>query len=553
MNFCVRTLWSIGLPALCAALVLFGCADGGPAEQGDERGDSFVEVLDEDEERTTDVRALSVEQQGVLELVNTASFETLDQDVGLDVRAAQNIVDYRNGEDGQPGTDDDREIGSYEELDEIPWVGPYAFEQLREYAEEHGYIADVPPSEIHGIEIGSDDAEAVLDVANTASLGTLDNAVRLDVRAAQNIVDYRNGEDGQPGTDDDRVIDSLETLDGIAWVGPHAFGQLLEYAQDADDEIERVYGIRLGSVEADAILEVANESDFETLDDDVGLDVRAAENIIEYRKGDDGQLGTESDRTFDDLYELDEISYVGPHAFELLLDYAEDGDYVDEDPQAVHGILPDSTEGELILRLVNVASMETLDDSEAVGLDVRAAENIVAERDDDGIESLAALDDVSWVGPAGFERMNDYVMKHSCDSRDDCESAGLMCPVGSDRQCVPCTSSHHCDGNRVCDTYTNRCTVPDGCNDDADCGTGMECQWSICRTTCVDDSDCPTDQICNDFSELCGYDEIKPCYTDDECAAGYRCDVRGSQHCVECIDDADCPGSESCGGDNACY
>lgn len=67
------------------------------------------------------------EVDAVLDLVNTATFEELDEAVGLDRRAAQNIVDAR---------DDDR-IESWDELDAIPQVGPAALEDLADYAMEH--------------------------------------------------------------------------------------------------------------------------------------------------------------------------------------------------------------------------------------------------------------------------------------------------------------------------------------------------------------------------------------------------------------------------------
>jgi hypothetical protein len=76
------------------------------------------------------------------------------------------------------------------------------------------------------------------------------------------------------------------------------------------------------AAERAALLVLANTADLATLDDDAAIDHRAAENIVAYRLGPDAQPGTDDDETFDDLDELDSISYVGPSTFEKLIAYA---------------------------------------------------------------------------------------------------------------------------------------------------------------------------------------------------------------------------------------
>jgi hypothetical protein len=73
---------------------------------------------------------------------------------------------------------------------------------------------------------------AILEIANTADFVELDLEVRLDVRAARNIVNRRNGPDLTFGTDDDRPYQSLPQLDRVKWVGPTALNKLVEYAYD---------------------------------------------------------------------------------------------------------------------------------------------------------------------------------------------------------------------------------------------------------------------------------------------------------------------------------
>ncbi len=70
------------------------------------------------------------EADAILKLVNTASFEVLDDDVALDVRAARNIVEAR----------DKAPIATLDELDAISWVGSRALGKLREYVNANGLV-----------------------------------------------------------------------------------------------------------------------------------------------------------------------------------------------------------------------------------------------------------------------------------------------------------------------------------------------------------------------------------------------------------------------------
>jgi len=161
------------------------------------------------------------------------------------------------------------------------------------------------------------ETDAVLDLVNEASLTLLDDDVALDKRAAENIVAHRDGADATAGTADDDLFDSIDELDAVPWVGPAALDKLVSYAhaQGLVDEPSA------GSDEA-LILGVANTASFEVLDDDVGLDKRAAENIVAHRDGADATAGTADDDPFGTLGELDAIPYVGPAALDSLLDYA---------------------------------------------------------------------------------------------------------------------------------------------------------------------------------------------------------------------------------------
>lgn len=214
-----------------------GCAvtDTEPAEPADSLGDCFSCGWD----RADTLSITGYQELGVLELVNQASRRELDDDAGLDARAANNIVDERMASG---------KFTTLVQLDEVSYVGPYAFERLVNYAVDHGYVGSCGDGElqdrletcddhnavggdgcsasckleggvtVHGLVEGSLEAQAVLRVANTASQTTLDDNVRLDRRAAENIVD-------------DRPFSTLLELDQVAYVGDAAFEQLLGYAR----------------------------------------------------------------------------------------------------------------------------------------------------------------------------------------------------------------------------------------------------------------------------------------------------------------------------------
>jgi len=61
---------------------------------------------------------------------------------------------------------------------------------------------------------------------------------------------------------------------------------------------------------------------FDELDNAARLNARAARNIINHRNGADEVVGTADDDSFDDIFELDDVSFVGPSALGALLDYA---------------------------------------------------------------------------------------------------------------------------------------------------------------------------------------------------------------------------------------
>ncbi len=160
----------------------------------------------------------TIEGWGVLRLLNDvegSTFEFLDDVVALDRRAARNLVDHRDGEDGEPGTDDDNLFDSIAEVDGVRWVGESALNKLLEFAELNDYIpgANQILGEYDDVEFSYSDAELVLGFVNTADDEELREA-SVPSRAITSIIDAR-------------PVLSVEVLAGLYWVGTRTLEHLI--------------------------------------------------------------------------------------------------------------------------------------------------------------------------------------------------------------------------------------------------------------------------------------------------------------------------------------
>src|SRR5687767_1492410 len=96
-----------------------------------------------------------------------------------------------------------------------------------------------------GMTEGSDQACAVLRIANEASAEDLDRGVGLDKRAADGIVAFRAGADGKLGTDDDQWFPKLSELEKINYVKSAAFKKLKDHAAAKPDFACGVVDVKL--------------------------------------------------------------------------------------------------------------------------------------------------------------------------------------------------------------------------------------------------------------------------------------------------------------------
>lgn len=150
---------------------------------------------------------------GILRLLNDESttFEVLDDDVGLDRRAALGLVHHRNGPDGVYGTRDDAKFYDLDDVDSVKWVGDTALVKLMKYADQDGWVpmGDDELGVYDTVPFTVFEADEVLELVNFATEKALDDAVRLDRRAVDSIMAAR-------------PIDSVRALSELPYVGRSA-------------------------------------------------------------------------------------------------------------------------------------------------------------------------------------------------------------------------------------------------------------------------------------------------------------------------------------------
>jgi hypothetical protein len=132
----------------------------------------------------------TAEAAGVLSFLNgpDATFTLLDDDVGLDRRAATSITEFTRGADELYGTSDDGRLETMDELDGLFWVGSSAINAILAHVES---IGGIPEIEVEGVFLTSEQAAQIVATVNGATLSELDDAARLDSRAASGLVAAR--------------------------------------------------------------------------------------------------------------------------------------------------------------------------------------------------------------------------------------------------------------------------------------------------------------------------------------------------------------------------
>lgn len=154
------------------------------------------------------------------------------------------------------------------------------------------------------------------------TLAFLDDEVRLDRRSAYSLMSNRNGKDGVFGTEDDDLFDSVSEVDESYWVGPSTISTIVAYAIDngwlpEDDDILGTWdGVSFTVLEAAWTMALVNSASETVLDDEVPLDRRAVDSILEARP-----VST--------VAHLSDLYYVGGSALAHLQAFALDVDESD--------------------------------------------------------------------------------------------------------------------------------------------------------------------------------------------------------------------------------
>jgi hypothetical protein len=258
------------------------------------------------EHRTYTSELSAADEALILDFVNYpgTDFHVLDQFVGLDRRAAENIVTFRNGADAIAPSSDDQLFVDVEELLSIKWVGPVSVDKIRAHAEENP-----PPSGeiVEGVSLRGWQAEAVIWVVNRATVGVL-KGTGLNTTQATNLVE-------------NAPYDSVAQMGAVPQIGPVAI-ERMRYASNAWWSAMMQHGESdAGGVFADVTfeaataviaLEIANVATREQLIEDGGVWSTGASRIVD-------------NRPYVDLQDVADTWGIGTATMQSLHDYAVSG------------------------------------------------------------------------------------------------------------------------------------------------------------------------------------------------------------------------------------
>ena len=234
-----------------------------------------------------------VEVSAVLELVNDPASDAafLDVEVGLDHRAASNIIALRNGPDGVYPSSDDRPFDTLEELETVKYVGQFAMSILRDFVNDHPAPSG---AFVDGVEFTGTERAAVLWGVTQATEEELDDVVQLASDTAASIIEHA-------------PYDSMDELAAVPNVGKTTLTQLRAYSASWSDlsALAGTFdGIEFEANDAAAALELANHATFEQLTAG-GVYASGARALVDHRP-------------YENLSEVAGVSGVGSSTMQAL-------------------------------------------------------------------------------------------------------------------------------------------------------------------------------------------------------------------------------------------
>jgi DNA uptake protein ComE-like DNA-binding protein len=367
-----------------------------------------------DDEAAPRLALTDQEELAVLAFVNDPATDTelLDDDVGLDVRAARRIIEMRNGPDGEYPSGDDAPFSTLEELDRVPWVGEAALADLLAWVTENpGPAGEI----VEGVQFAADEARAVTWGVTNATVEELDIDVGLSLTAAKNVA-----ASGPYAT--------VEEIGAVSWVGPSALERLRAYAPiwlealASTDNAGTYDGVAFDTATAAVALEIANAATVEQLIE-AGMWSTGAQRLV------DG-------RPFAALAAVAATSGVGPATMQDLHDFAASGTWGGDEPpptcdMTLVRVAQPSVDGysdnmvdfdplsdETPFRLSAFTLPGCVDTSSAAGRTALRTALITHARWG-SLDPALLLDSTPLSGPAYFTGLLDDSLDHLADVRDD--------------------------------------------------------------------------------------------------------------------------------------
>jgi hypothetical protein len=261
---------------------------------------------------------------------------------------------------------------------------------------------EAPPSEATSrgaADLSEGEAAALLAFVNYpgTTRALLDDTVGLDSRAAENIVRHRDGADAEVLNADDDPFDDVAELDAVSYVGESALAKLAEYAAAHPAPMgEVVEGVTFSGWETEAVIWGVNHATVAELDLDVGLDSRAAENLV-------------AGAPYASITNMGPIGYVGPAALVSLKTHARSwwlSSQGSPEPQTLAGTFDgvefDETTAKRAIDIANAASFDQL---VSHGVYSVGADAIVGARPHKTLDEVSG---VKGVGTATMSALRDY-------------------------------------------------------------------------------------------------------------------------------------------------